>query len=300
MPLHLYDTLRRAQVPFEPRDEGKASIYVCGPTVQAVRARRARARHGRLRRAAALPRLVRATTCCSSERHRRRRQDHPAGDARGLHAGPHRSPLHPRVQRRDAGARGAAARRRSRSRPGTSSRCRTSSRSSSTGQGLRPRRQRLVPGPEFPGYGKLSGRRIDDLVGGEDVVGADVKDDPLDFAMWKAAKPTSRRGRPRGATAAPAGTSSARRWRPSTSGTGSTSTAAGSTSSSRTTRTRSPSTRPPTASRSRATGSTTAWSAWARRRCPSPRQHRLAARGDREWGGGRCGSGTCRPTTARR
>ena len=41
---------------------------------------------------------------------------------------------------------------------------------------------------EFGGYGKLSGRRIDDLVGGDDVVGADVKEDPLDFAMWKAAK----------------------------------------------------------------------------------------------------------------
>src|SRR5690606_21070864 len=41
----------------------------------------------------------------------------------------------------------------------------------------------------FNEYGKLSGRRIDQLVAGEDVVAADVKQDPLDFAMWKAAKP---------------------------------------------------------------------------------------------------------------
>ena len=32
--LRLNSTLRRAVVPFQPRDEGKVSIYVCGPTVQ--------------------------------------------------------------------------------------------------------------------------------------------------------------------------------------------------------------------------------------------------------------------------
>ena len=32
--LRLYSTLHRAVVPFEPRDEGKVAIYVCGPTVQ--------------------------------------------------------------------------------------------------------------------------------------------------------------------------------------------------------------------------------------------------------------------------
>ena len=31
--LHLYDTARRAVVPFEPRQDGKVSIYACGPTV---------------------------------------------------------------------------------------------------------------------------------------------------------------------------------------------------------------------------------------------------------------------------
>ena len=32
-PIHLYDTRRRAVVPFEPVTPGKASIYTCGPTV---------------------------------------------------------------------------------------------------------------------------------------------------------------------------------------------------------------------------------------------------------------------------
>lgn len=34
MDLHLYDTKSAALVPFEPLQEGKASIYLCGPTVQ--------------------------------------------------------------------------------------------------------------------------------------------------------------------------------------------------------------------------------------------------------------------------
>ena len=40
----------------------------------------------------------------------------------------------------------------------------------------------------FPGYGKLSGKSIDQLRAGERVAVADGKEDPLDFVMWKAAK----------------------------------------------------------------------------------------------------------------
>jgi cysteinyl-tRNA synthetase len=41
----------------------------------------------------------------------------------------------------------------------------------------------------FPGYGKLSGRRVDDLRAGARVEADERKRDPLDFALWKAAKP---------------------------------------------------------------------------------------------------------------
>lgn len=41
----------------------------------------------------------------------------------------------------------------------------------------------------FPGYGKLSGRNIDDLESGARVDVDERKQDPLDFALWKAAKP---------------------------------------------------------------------------------------------------------------
>lgn len=41
----------------------------------------------------------------------------------------------------------------------------------------------------FPGYGKLSGKSLDDLRAGERVVIDPHKKDPLDFVLWKAAKP---------------------------------------------------------------------------------------------------------------
>jgi len=41
----------------------------------------------------------------------------------------------------------------------------------------------------FPGYGKLSGKSLDELRAGERVIVDPHKNDPLDFVLWKAAKP---------------------------------------------------------------------------------------------------------------
>jgi len=41
----------------------------------------------------------------------------------------------------------------------------------------------------FPEYGKLSGKSIEDLLAGARVETGEIKRDPLDFALWKAAKP---------------------------------------------------------------------------------------------------------------
>jgi len=41
----------------------------------------------------------------------------------------------------------------------------------------------------FEGYGKLSGRNIDELESGARIDPGDEKQDPLDFALWKGAKP---------------------------------------------------------------------------------------------------------------
>jgi cysteinyl-tRNA synthetase len=43
---------------------------------------------------------------------------------------------------------------------------------------------------KFPGYGKLSGKSLDELHAGERVAVLDGKEDPLDFVLWKSAKPT--------------------------------------------------------------------------------------------------------------
>ena len=41
----------------------------------------------------------------------------------------------------------------------------------------------------FEGYGKLSGRNIDELESGARIEPGELKEDPLDFALWKSAKP---------------------------------------------------------------------------------------------------------------
>jgi len=43
---------------------------------------------------------------------------------------------------------------------------------------------------KFEGYGKLSGKSVDELRAGQRVAVQDGKDDPLDFVLWKSAKPT--------------------------------------------------------------------------------------------------------------
>ena len=43
---------------------------------------------------------------------------------------------------------------------------------------------------KFPGYGKLSGKSLDELQAGERVAVDDGKSDPLDFVLWKSAKPS--------------------------------------------------------------------------------------------------------------
>ena len=44
---------------------------------------------------------------------------------------------------------------------------------------------------KFDGYGKLSGQNIDDLESGARIAIGEVKEDPLDFALWKAQKEDS-------------------------------------------------------------------------------------------------------------
>ncbi|MDR2678617.1 MAG: cysteine--tRNA ligase [Zoogloeaceae bacterium] len=47
----------------------------------------------------------------------------------------------------------------------------------------------LYPVRNFPGYGRLSGKSLDDLNAGERVEVDTAKRDPLDFVLWKSARP---------------------------------------------------------------------------------------------------------------
>jgi cysteinyl-tRNA synthetase len=42
---------------------------------------------------------------------------------------------------------------------------------------------------DFPGYGELSGQRVDELVAGARIEPGEAKESPADFALWKATKP---------------------------------------------------------------------------------------------------------------
>ena len=123
----------------------------------------------------------------------------------------------------------------------------------------------------FDGYGKLSNRDPDDMDQGEEAGTAELKEDPLDFALWKARKEGEDTAWPSPWGDGPPGLAhrvlgdgreAARRWT-------SRSTAAAPTSSSPTTRTRSPRPRRRAASRSPGSGCTTGWSRSPRRRCRS-------------------------------
>ncbi len=189
MALQLYDSLRRAQVDFEPREPGKASLYVCGPTVQD----RPHVGHGRanvvfdvLRRwlewsgydvthvsnitdvddkiilKAALQGTTPARVATENIR-----AFNEATDALGLlpvhvqpHATGHLFEMQAMIQKlldkdmayeRDGNV--------------------------------------LFRVRSLDDYGKLSRRDVDDMRGSDDVIGSESKDDPIDFAMWKAAKP---------------------------------------------------------------------------------------------------------------
>jgi cysteinyl-tRNA synthetase len=189
MALHLYDTLRREKVPFVPREEGRASLYVCGPTVQAE----AHVGHGRLGVFTDVLRrylvfrgydvtFVQNVTDIDDKiilRARREGVDPAEIATRYTRAWNQTMDtlgvLPPHVQPFATGH--------------------LLEMQALIQELLDQDKAYAVDGDvffrvrRFNGYGKLSRRRLDDMQQGEDVVDASKKEDPLDFAMWKAAKP---------------------------------------------------------------------------------------------------------------
>jgi len=189
MSLSLFDTLRRAEVEFVPAVEGRVGMYVCGPTVQAE----PHVGHGRaavvfdllrrhLQHSGLAVRYVQNVTDIDDKIILRARREGTDAAAVATRYG--------RVFERTMDALGVLP---------------PDVRPLATGHLLEMQelvtaliaadRAYVVDGDvffrvrSFPAYGRLSNRRVDELVEGEDVVDADRKEDPLDFALWKAAKP---------------------------------------------------------------------------------------------------------------
>ena len=80
---------------------------------------------------------------------------------------------------------------------------------------------------KFKEYGKLSHQPLEELEAGARINIGEVKKEPMDFALWKAAKPGEPSWDSRGARAGRAGISSAPPWFAVISAKRSTSTAAG-------------------------------------------------------------------------
>ena len=203
-------------------------MYVCGITRLRPLPHRPRAHAGRVRRHRPPPARQRLRRPLRPQRHRHRRQDHPRAHAEGRSAARGRARVHRGDQRRHARAgRRARRRRAARHRAHRRDDRRSSSAWSTQRPGLRRRAATSTTrSTASPRYGKLSGQSIDELKAGARIEVDERKRSPLDFALWKGAKPGEPRGSPRGARAVPAGTSSARRWRHAISARRSTSTAA--------------------------------------------------------------------------
>ena len=63
----------------------------------------------------------------------------------------------------------------------------------------------------FPDYGRFANRSLDEMQAGARVEVAPYKRDPMDFVLWKPSSSAEPGWPAPGATAGPAGTSSARR-----------------------------------------------------------------------------------------
>ena len=188
MGIALYDTLRREALPLQTRDEGVVSIYVCGPTVYGD----AHVGHARtmvvfdiLRRYLThqglqvryvcnitdvddkiINRAQRESTSPAIVAERYTRAWNRGMDALGV--------LPPDVQPRATGH--------------IIEMQELIAALVEKGHAYAKDGSVLFRVRSFPGYGRLSNRRLEDVQQGEDVA-VETKDDPIDFAMWKGAKP---------------------------------------------------------------------------------------------------------------
>ena len=186
--IRLHDTGSGGVVDLEPREPGKVGIYACGPTVYN------RIHIGNARPFVVFSLLTRflehegydvtfvanVTDVNDKIYDAARPLGVPSADlAREMTAH--------YVQTPRASASAGPMPSRWRARPSTASSADPGA--ARRGQRLRGRRRRLLPRARGPELRRAGHRRVDDMDQGEGVEGADRKQDPLDFALWKAQKP---------------------------------------------------------------------------------------------------------------
>ena len=259
MTLQLYNSLSRAKEEFVPRDEGKVGIYACGPTVyNLVHVGNARpyvtfaVLRSWLRRRGYEVTLVENITDVDDKIIAKANAERRAPDEVAVEFA---AAYHDDMDRLGEALRPDVEPLATETIPEIIDLC---CQLISSGHAYEADGSVYFRVRSFADYGKLSRQRIEELEEGARVEGEPGKEDPLDFAVWKAAKPG------RAVVGEPLGSRPPRlahrvlgHGRCATWARASTSTAAAATSSSRTTRTRSPRARPP-ACRSRASGCTTA------------------------------------------
>ena len=186
--MYLFNTLGRRRVPFDPREPGKVAMYVCGPTVQAA----PHLGHGRaavvfdvvarylrwrgyevtyvrnvtdvddkiiataLAEGVSTDEVVARSYAAFSEAFARLRVEPPTVEPWATHHIPEMIELIERLVE--------------------------------TGHAYAAGGDVYFSVRSFADYGKLSGRDLDELLSGARIAPGDHKRDPLDFALWKAAK----------------------------------------------------------------------------------------------------------------
>ncbi len=187
--MQVYNTLGRTLQPFEPRDEGKVGIYVCGPTVQA----RPHLGHGRAAVAFDVVRrylewrgfdvtYVQNVTDVEDKIIAAAQEEGvPAADlakrfaeafsSAYLKLGVRPPDIEPRATEHIAEM------------------IEMIELLIERGHAYAANGDVYFAVRTLDGYGKLSGRNLDELLAGARVDPSEHKRDPLDFAVWKAAKP---------------------------------------------------------------------------------------------------------------
>jgi cysteinyl-tRNA synthetase len=187
--VRLNSTLHRAVVTFEPRDEGKVAMYVCGPTVQSE----PHIGHGRSAVAFDVIRRYLVWRGYEVTYVRNITDIEDKIIAAAAESGENVEVLAERMTARFAAGYAALGVLAPDLEPKATEHVPEIIRTIETlidrGLAYQSHGDVYFSVRAFDGYGKLSGRNLDDLRSGYRIEVDETKNDPLDFALWKGAKP---------------------------------------------------------------------------------------------------------------